>query len=160
MPPDVSACITGMTAHHLGHIDQISSGEYNEKPELFHHLEITAIIDKFNYMSDKVKKREDTLKETNLKLGTEISDRREAEQALRESEKRYRQLVEELPVGIYRSSPEAEGPFLMANPAIIEMFGYQSMDQLAGKSIKDLYQDPEMRRHILDMLYSKIPAWT
>ncbi len=142
--------------NHLMHrIDQISSGEYRERSERFNHMEVAIILEKFNQMANEVKSREDSLIETNRMLESEISDRKEAEKALRRSEHRYRQLIEDLPVGLFRSSPEAQGPFLMVNPAFIKMFGYASKDQIADQSVKEFYQDPDMRRHVLDMLYSE-----
>jgi two-component system cell cycle sensor histidine kinase/response regulator CckA len=61
--------------------------------------------------------------------------RREADQALRESEERYRRLVE--------SSPEAvcicaAGLFVYANPACVSLFGAQSPVDLIGKPLLDM----------------------
>ncbi len=55
-------------------------------------------------------------------------ERKRAEQELRESEERYRTLVENLPIGITRTTPE--GRYLMANPAYLAMFGFESEEEL------------------------------
>jgi two-component system, cell cycle sensor histidine kinase and response regulator CckA len=133
-------------------IDQISSGEYRSMPERLEHLEIFRILDKFNFMAGEVKRREHSLRETNRQLASEISERQSAEDALRESEQRYRQLVEDLPVGLFRVAPREEGAFLMVNPAFVRMFGYQSKDQVTVQSVQELYRFPEMRKHVMEML--------
>ena len=137
--------------HLMTRIDEISAGKYGEKSISFDHFEVATILGKFNQMANKVKNRENSLIETNKQLETEIADRKEAEKALGESERRYRQLIEDLPVGIFRSSPKAEGPFLMVNPALVKMFGYQTQEEMMKKSVKNIYQDPDMRRHVLEM---------
>ena len=128
--------------HLISRIDEISSGEYAKESKQFDHFEISVILDRFNHMASMVKSREDTLLETNKRLEMEISERKEAEIALGESENRYRQLVEDLPVGLFRASPEAEGPFLMGNPALAMMFGCSTVEEFSGTLVKDIYMDP------------------
>ena len=80
--------------------------------------------------------------ERELRDAAQRRKRREADQALRESEERYRRLVE--------SSPEATcicaaGYFVYVNPACVKLFGAQSPIDLIGKSFLDYvdanYQD-------------------
>jgi two-component system cell cycle sensor histidine kinase/response regulator CckA len=78
---------------------------------------------------------------------------REAERravlALRASESRYRGLVENATYGIYWVS--LQGELLAANPALIHMLGYDSVDEfLALKSSQLVYRDPEARKTLLD----------
>ena len=68
-----------------------------------------------------------------------------AVQALKESEKKYRSLTENINVGIYRSTADPQGKFIEANPAIIAMFGYESREEFLGISVSDLYWDPKHR---------------
>ena len=136
----------------MGRIDQIASGQYGPTRERFEHREIFTILDKFNAMAGEVKRREHSLKTTNRRLASEIAERQAAENALRESEQRYRQLVEDLPVGLFRVSPSEEGAFQMVNPALVRMFGYATKDQLVARHVRDLYRYPEMRKHVMEML--------
>jgi two-component system cell cycle sensor histidine kinase/response regulator CckA len=56
-----------------------------------------------------------------------------AEEALRESEARFRSVYEDAPIGLYRTTPD--GRILMANPATVRMLGYPSFDALAQRNL-------------------------
>ncbi len=58
----------------------------------------------------------------------DITESKRAERRLAESELKYRQIYEGVAEGIYRSSPD--GRVLMANPALVRLLGYQSLEQL------------------------------
>ena len=68
-----------------------------------------------------------------MQLGTAI-ERVRAEEALRESEGRFRSLVENATVGIYRTTPD--GHILMANPALVRMLGFDSFEGLAARNLE------------------------
>jgi PAS domain S-box-containing protein len=72
-----------------------------------------------------------------------ISGRAQAEEALRESEERYRMLFDRVPVGLYRTTPE--GDILDANPALVQMLGYPDLQSLLAVKATDLYEYPERR---------------
>lgn len=78
------------------------------------------------------------------------ADRKLAEDALRASEERYRELFENATMGIFHSLPE--GRFVRVNPAMARMVGYGSPDEMVA-SITDiatqLYVDPNMRKEVL-----------
>src|SRR5213595_4116019 len=61
-------------------------------------------------------------------VGTDITERRRAEDALRHSEESHRALVQHASYAIYRSTPD--GRFLTVNPALVRMLGYESEQQL------------------------------
>jgi PAS domain S-box-containing protein len=77
----------------------------------------------------------------------DITDRKLAEEALRVSEERYRTITENINAGIYRNTPGPKGKFIEANPTIIELFGYDSKDDLLDIHVSDLYANPEDRNH-------------
>ncbi len=72
----------------------------------------------------------------------DVTDRRRAERALRDSEARYRRLVQGARQGIYITT--RNGDFLDANPAAQELFGY-TREELLELNARDLYADPEDR---------------
>jgi PAS domain S-box-containing protein len=74
------------------------------------------------------------LEGTAMQLGTAIL-RVRAEEALRESEERFRSLVENATVGIYRTTPE--GRILMANPTLVRMLGYENFEGLAARNLEE-----------------------
>ncbi len=67
------------------------------------------------------------------------------QQALEEAEIRYRKLLEGVPVGVYRVTPEGE--ILDANGALIRMFDYPDRQSLLAVNAGELYVDAADRRH-------------
>ena len=79
----------------------------------------------------------------------EISERKQAEDALRESESRYRDLYDSLPDGIVGS--DAEGHILGSNRAFREMLGYTAED-LQGLTFPQITPERWHERELLDVL--------
>ncbi len=79
-----------------------------------------------------------------------VIERKKAVQALQESEEKYRTLVDNVNVGVYRSTGTPKGRFLQANPAIAKMFGYDSVREFMKLDVSELYQDSEERKLFVD----------
>ena len=71
-----------------------------------------------------------------LASGEDISKRKKAELALRESEERYRNIFEHSVLGIYRTTPD--GQIIIANPALVRMLGYSSYKKLGKLNLEDI----------------------
>jgi two-component system, cell cycle sensor histidine kinase and response regulator CckA len=82
----------------------------------------------------------------------QIMERRQAEEALQESEERYFSLVSNLPVGIHRTSPGDKGRFILANPTSVALLGYESEQELKEIDVCDLYINPADRKAFSDLL--------
>jgi PAS domain S-box-containing protein len=75
----------------------------------------------------------------------DVTDRKKMEEALRYSEAKFRRLFEKVPAGVYQSTPE--GKILNANPALVKMLGYSSLEELQTLKIgRDIYAKPADRK--------------
>ncbi|SHK61074.1 PAS domain-containing sensor histidine kinase [Rhodothermus profundi] len=83
----------------------------------------------------------------------DISEWQQAEAAFRASEARYRTLLEHLPVGVYRSTPD--GTIRAANTAIARMLGYDAVEDLLQANARTFYVDPKQREAFLEWLREK-----
>jgi PAS domain S-box-containing protein len=68
-------------------------------------------------------------------------ERKMSEAALKVSEERYRSLVDNIPIAVFRCQPGLDGHIEMANPAFCSMFGI-STNQIERLQVKDLFLDP------------------
>jgi len=69
---------------------------------------------------------------------------------LRESEERYRTLFDNVPVGLYRTTPE--GQILDANRAFVQMLGYPTRKELLAAAVDEFYVKPQGRDRWIVML--------
>lgn len=65
----------------------------------------------------------------------DITERKKAEDALRAAEEHFRNLFENITIGVYRTSPD--GRILFVNPALARMLGYESPDELAKTNVEE-----------------------
>ncbi len=71
--------------------------------------------------------------------------RKQAQEALRQSEEKFRTLIENIAVGIFRSTPDPKGRFLEVNTALVQMLGYENKGELLAKDVCEIYQSLEDR---------------
>jgi two-component system NtrC family sensor kinase len=81
----------------------------------------------------------------------DISERKRAERLIRESGERYRSLVNNVRLGILRSTPGPPGRILEVNPAFEEITGY-FRDELLAMDMEELYIHPEERQALMEEL--------
>lgn len=76
----------------------------------------------------------------------DVTERKQADEALREAERRYRSIFENAIEGIYQSTPN--NGYLAVNPALARMYGYDSPQELIS-TLRDIdhqvYVDPQRR---------------
>ena len=76
----------------------------------------------------------------------------QAKKALETSEKKYRSIVDNALVGVYKSN--VDGDILYANHALSNMFGYSSPEEMMLGSILQIYKNEKDRGELLDRLNS------
>jgi PAS domain S-box-containing protein len=84
------------------------------------------------------------------KLAREIAERKAAEQAKKDSEDKFRRIVENMKDIYFESTPE--GIIRYCSPSILDVTGY-SQDELMDRHAGILYRDPEERTILIDMLH-------
>ena len=82
----------------------------------------------------------------------DITERKQAAEALKESDKQYRTLFEESIDGVY--SVLRDGEITDANQSFLELFGY-TREEMIGKDICELYVDPADRRRFQEEIEKK-----
>jgi len=84
-----------------------------------------------------------------LGMATDVTDRKNAEEAIRESDARYRRMVETTTEGI--SMADANFCITFVNPQMAKMLGYQP-DEMLGRSVLDFLfaEDIEQKRRIFE----------
>jgi sigma-B regulation protein RsbU (phosphoserine phosphatase) len=87
------------------------------------------------FLVDHAKTDEDSV----LTITKDITDRKEAEEALRDSEERYRSLFEDSRDGIYIR--DRNGKFVDVNQAAVEIFGYEK-EEVLNLNVVELYVNP------------------
>jgi PAS domain S-box-containing protein len=80
----------------------------------------------------------------------DITERKKSEEALRESEERFRAIAEALPI-LIAVSRVSDGTILYTNRTYEEAFGFAE-GELVGRKAPDLYVDPEDRKLLVQLL--------
>ncbi|MBE3042075.1 PAS domain S-box protein, partial [Candidatus Bathyarchaeota archaeon] len=84
-------------------------------------------------------------------MSRDVTERKQTEEALRESEERFRTLYENSTLGLYRTT--TDGRIVLANPALVTMLGYSSFDDLSGMDLKaDGFEPSYPRTQFIEMI--------
>ena len=88
-----------------------------------------------------------------VSITRDITERKKAEETLRQSEEKYRTIFESTKEGVVISVPG--GRILSANPAAAAILGYDSPQDLVGMRGPELYANPGQRKAVQAALLSK-----
>jgi len=85
----------------------------------------------------------------------DVTEKKKANDALRQTEQKYKTLTNNLNVGVFRSTVGGKGSFWEVNPTLVKMFGYESREELLSINVSDLYPSPERRKNYADKILSQ-----
>lgn len=74
----------------------------------------------------------------------DITEQRQAREKQREIGKRFRNLFDNCPLGVYRTTPD--GRILDGNPALVQMLGFSSFEELAARNLEEKGFEPDYPR--------------
>ncbi len=114
---------------------------FKDEIESFGTFKFELFADGLNIWFDMFVKVID--KENQIIIFNECTERKLNEEELKESGARFKSLYENSTIGIYRTTPEGE--ILLANPALLDIVGYDSFEEL--KSV-DLNTDYDREKFI------------
>lgn len=116
---------------------RLASGKLDERVDSqAGHGELSQLGLAFNEMASALERRESEMQHAHL--------------ALQESEQRYRTVFEDVPVGLYRTTPGGE--ILDANPALLEMVGYPDLETIRAVDVKEFYVNFADRERFVALL--------
>ncbi|HEY3026127.1 MAG TPA: PAS domain S-box protein [Pyrinomonadaceae bacterium] len=90
---------------------------------------------------------------TTIGIGQDVTERKRAEEALRNAEQKFRNIFEHAVEGIFQTTPD--GRFIAANPALARMFGFSSPEEMIRERAdisKQQYVEPERRKEFKRLL--------
>lgn len=90
----------------------------------------------------------------------DITERKQAEEALRKAESKYRSIFENAVEGIFQTS--VDGRYLIANPMLARIYGYESLEELLldFSDIKhQLYVEPNRRVEFMRLIEEQSAIW-
>jgi PAS domain S-box-containing protein len=88
-----------------------------------------------------------------LSIQRNVTERKQTEEYLRQSEKRYRRFFEQDLAGNFVSSPD--GKIIDCNPAFLNIFGFDTKDDALRSSLLSLFKHPAEGKEALRMIGKK-----
>ncbi|HMD96451.1 MAG TPA: PAS domain S-box protein [Terriglobia bacterium] len=83
-------------------------------------------------------------------VSRDITDRKRAEVALQASERRYRHFLERNTAGVLRST--VDGTVLDCNESLVRILGYDSLEEMKARSMREFYLDLPARDTMIRLL--------
>jgi len=152
-----------------------------QKPETYSWEHYNSFLDRFYSLVDRIIRWPDG-RDVRLEVATDITDAKRAmyelhaayeeiassedelkhnlneliknEELLKESEERYRSVVENIQDVFYRT--DTAGDLIMISPSALSLFGYDSLDEMIGKNVaENFYLNAHERDKIIAALQEK-----
>ena len=126
---------------------QVARGNFTHTITVRSGDEIEELAEQFNLMSAQ-------LQESYTRLEQRLQDKIHAEEALRESEEKYRRIFESIGEGYLLA--DLKGKILAANPSAARMLKYDTVAELVSRNItKDVYENASARKTLQKMLLER-----
>ncbi len=106
----------------------------------FEEMSITPVLNEWGKISNFIAIKQD------------VTARKHSEEKLINSEKKFRDLVSNLQVGVVRTTVHNPGKVLEINRFTAEMFGHDSIEQMMDIPVQDFYWDPRDRAQLVETL--------
>lgn len=129
----------------------IGAVDYVTKP-----IEVDELLARINThltIQSLTAKLERANKELEKKVRMRTRELAKRNEELRRSEQQYRDLQNNVPVGVFRTT--APGEFLSVNAALLKILGYDSIEDLNTIKVGDAYKNPEDRVKYLEEINKK-----
>ncbi len=126
-------------------VDQVSLPE-----NLDEYLNLTHFISQIAGLSITIARTHQDLVQTVNERDAEIAEREKAEHALRESEERYRGIIENIEDVFFRF--DGENRMVMASPSVIFTFRYDSVEDMLGIPVLSIWKNPQERPLMLEAM--------
>lgn len=111
---------------------------------------IQSWILEFDLLGDSFIKMGQKLRMSLQNLKDEIEERKIIENNLKLSEDQHRTLLENIPIGVFRTA--MNGDIITANKAAYEMFGFSMSEAHLFTNIRSQYLHPEQREKVLQLI--------
>jgi PAS domain S-box-containing protein len=142
----------------------LQTGDFSHRASFGGSDEISQLSTAFNEMADSLQHSQESLEQlveqrtaelrmANEQLKQEIAERKQAEEALRESEERYRILAENSPDGIFVSDAER---LIYINPRVCEITGFTRDELMNMKDPVGSLFAPEDQERVLAYAQSRL----
>lgn len=152
----ISLIVTGPLNRIVRVVERVSDGDLNQRVGNASSDEIGYLARAFDSMVEKLgaayaelqainRGLEERVSERTQELRREIDERMHAEEALKESEQRFRTMFEAAAVGIALVAPDET--VIEVNPALLDMLG-QPREQLVGQPIWDVMHEDDSAQAI------------
>ncbi len=149
----IGRSITEFFPRHINQVQQEQLVEVFEKGRAAHYELPTPVGDRVMWLETWLVPLSDESGEVHEVMGVcrDLTERINMENALKESENKYRQIFEGISEGIYRSTPD--GKLLFANPSLVRMLGYDSPEQIQGLDLNNrVYLDGSTRERFIKQI--------
>lgn len=137
----ISRSIANPISRITAEVKHFAEGEFDRRISIESRDEIGGLASEFNHMASELERTTTSVSN----LNNEIGRRKQTEQGLKESEKKFRAVVETAVNAIISS--DSEGKIIFWNVAAEKMFGY-AREEIIGKEVKTIIPERYHSAHL------------